>query len=137
MSALRALRSDRAGRAPVEEKALKRDVAEGVDVALPVVVVVEPDVVLGEAVVVAGSIVMWWSAGSGTSMRASVSSGWLSVMVVPLRTSRAAAATRAGVRWFRAPRSPPSSQRPQFETASKSSRNSCAVTSTPGILPEI
>jgi pimeloyl-ACP methyl ester carboxylesterase len=77
------------------------------------------------------SIVMWWSAGSGTSIRASVVSARLSVTVTPLRTSRAASFTRAGVRRFGAPRCPPSSQRPQFETRSKRARNSRAVISAP------
>ena len=67
------------------------------------------------------------------SIRATVLRGWLSVTVTPLRTSLAAAAVRAGVRLFSAPRSPSPSQRPQVETASKSSRNSASVMSTLGI----
>ena len=68
-------------------------------------------------------------------MRASVRSGWLSVTVTPVSTSRAAAAIRAGVRWFRAPRPPSSCQRPQLETESKSSRNCGSVMSTADMAP--
>ena len=66
-------------------------------------------------------------------MRASVQSTWLSVTVIPVSTSRAAAAIRAGVRWFRAPRPPFPGQRPQLDTASKSSRNWASVMSVLGI----
>ena len=44
-----AVRGDRAIRLSVEERAVEGHVAEGVDVAVPVVVIVETDVVLGEA----------------------------------------------------------------------------------------
>ena len=68
-------------------------------------------------------------------MLASVRSGWLSVTVTPVSTRPAAAAMRAGVRWFRAPRPPSPGQRPQLETESKSSRNCVSVMSVTGMAP--
>ena len=102
---LRTLRGDRLVRLPAVERAVERDVAEGVDVAVPGVVVIERrrspwrSAPIPDPMSASGNIVMWWSAGEGLSIRACVFSGWLSVTVIPLRISPAAATIRSAVRW--------------------------------------
>ena len=140
---LRAELGDRRSGLPSKSEAIEGDVAEGVDVAVALVVVVDARRSPWRSARIPTRCRRRAASSCGgrrapeRRSRASVFSGWLSVIVTPLRTSRAAAATRSGVRWLSAPRSPSSSQRPQLETESKSSRNSCAVKSTPGMAASL
>ena len=97
-------RGDRGVRLAVVEEAVEGDVGERVDVAVALVVVVEADVVLGEAHAAGADVDVRHHRhavirGLGRVHARLGVSGRLSVTVTPLRTSRAAAATtRSGVR---------------------------------------
>ena len=114
------------------EQAVEDDVGEGVDVAVPFVVVVGADVVLGEAHA-SGADVDVRHHRHAVVRRAGVVDALLRVERLAERDRDAAAnepggrATRSGVRWLSAPRSACSPQRSQLQTAWKSARNSLAV----------
>ena len=102
----RAVRSDRGARPIVEEDAVERDVAEGVEMAVGVVVVVDAHVVLREAersradlyVGEHGHTVLGGFGVLGARRRCR--SGRLSVTVVAIAHQPPEAAIRSGVRRF-------------------------------------